>query len=50
MNTKVSLLGVIPYEIKASLEIMPGTIPLIIANPNSPMAWSIREVASHIVS
>jgi pilus assembly protein CpaE len=50
MNTKVSLLGVIPYEIKASLEIMPGTIPLILANPNSPMAWSIREVASHIVS
>jgi DNA-binding response OmpR family regulator len=48
MNTKVSLLGVIPYEIKASLEAMPGTIPLIISNPNSPMAWSIREVASHI--
>jgi DNA-binding response OmpR family regulator len=48
MNTKLSLLGVIPYEIKASLEAMPGATPLILSKPNSPMAWSIREVASHI--
>jgi pilus assembly protein CpaE len=50
MNTKLSLLGVIPYEIKASLEEMPGATPLILSNPNSRMAWSIREVASHITS
>lgn len=49
MSTKVSLLGVIPYEITASLELA-GTAPLILSNPNSPMAWSIREVASHIIS
>ncbi len=50
LNTKVNLLGVIPYETKAALELVPGTVPLIISNPNSPMAWSIREVASHIIS
>jgi DNA-binding response OmpR family regulator len=50
LNTKVSLLGVIPYETKASLELVPGTVPLILSDPNSPMAWSIREVASHIIS
>jgi len=48
LNTKVNLFGVIPYETKASLDIEPGSNPLILSNPNSPMAWSIREVASHI--
>jgi DNA-binding response OmpR family regulator len=50
MNAKVNLLGVIPYETKASLEAVHGTAPLILSDPNSPMAWSIREVASHIIS
>jgi DNA-binding response OmpR family regulator len=50
MNTKVSLLGIIPYEIHSSLDLVPGTTPLILSNPNSPMAWSIREVTSHILS
>lgn len=50
LNTKVSLLGVVPYETKASLKIVSGTAPLILSDPNSPMAWSIREVASHIIS
>lgn len=47
LNAKVSLLGVIPYELKASLEVEP-TNPVILSNPDSPMAWSIREVARHI--
>jgi DNA-binding response OmpR family regulator len=50
LNTKVSLLGVIPYEIKASLEHAPNSTPLILSDPNCPMAWSIREVARHIIS
>jgi len=50
MNAKVRLLGIIPYDTQASLELMPGTAPLILSNPNCPMAWSIREVASHIIS
>jgi DNA-binding response OmpR family regulator len=50
LNTKVSLLGVIPYEINASLELVPGSTPVILSNPNCPMAWSIREVARHIIS
>jgi len=48
LNTQLSVLGVIPYETKASLEPAPGTTPIILSNPNSPMAWSIREVAKHI--
>lgn len=50
LNAKVRLLGIIPYDTKASLELVPGTAPLIISNPNCPMASSIREVASHIIS
>jgi MinD-like ATPase involved in chromosome partitioning or flagellar assembly len=50
LNAKVRLLGIIPYDTQASLELVPGAAPLIISNPNCPMAWSIREVASHIVS
>ena len=50
LNAKVRLLGIIPYDTQASLELVPGTAPLILSNPNCPMAWSIREVASHIVS
>lgn len=48
LNTQLSVLGVIPYETKASLEPVPGTSPVILSNPNCPMAWSIREVAKHI--
>jgi pilus assembly protein CpaE len=50
MNAKVRLLGIIPYDTQASLELVAGTAPLIISNPNCPMASSIREVASHITS
>ncbi len=48
LNTGVSLVGIIPYETKASLELVPGT-PAILSDPNRPMAWSIREVAQHII-
>ena len=44
----VSLLGIIPYDTNASLEPVPGT-PVILFNPNSPMAWSVRGVAQHII-
>lgn len=50
MDTKLRLLGIIPYDTKAALQLVPGTAPLILSNPNSRLAWSIREIASHIAN
>ena len=49
LNTGVSLLGIIPYDTKVSLEPVPGGTPVILSNPNCTMAWSIRGVAQHIL-
>ena len=48
-STGVSLLGIVPYDTKASLEYQPGSAPVTLSDPNCPMAWSIREVAEHII-
>jgi len=44
----VKLSGMIPYDTKASLELVPGGTPVILSNPNFPMAWAMRGVAQHI--
>jgi len=49
-RTGVSLLGIIPYDTKASLESGAGSTPAILSNSNCPMAWSIREVAENIMA
>lgn len=49
-STGISLLGIIPYDTQASLEILPGSIPVILSSPNCPMAWSIRGMAEHIIA
>ena len=49
LSSGVSLLGIMPYDTKASLEVVPST-PLILSDPNCPIAWSIREVAEHIIT
>jgi len=49
LNSGVSLLGIIPYDTKASLEHQPGSTPIMLSNPDCPMAWSIRGVAEHII-
>jgi len=43
------LLGIIPYDTKASLELAPGSTPVILSSPNCPMAWAMRGVAQHII-
>ncbi len=48
-STGVSLLGIIPYDTRASLELVPGSTPVILSNPNCPMAWSIRGMAQYII-
>ncbi len=45
----ISLLGSIPYDTKVSLELVPGSAPVMLSSPNCPMAWSIREVAERII-
>jgi len=49
-NIGVSLLGIIPYDTKASLEPTAGSTPLILSNPNCPMAYTIKEIAQHIIA
>ncbi len=49
LNIGVSLLGIIPYDTKTSFELVPCSPPVILSNPNCPMAWSIRGVAQHIM-
>ena len=49
-STGVSLLGIIPYDTKASLELVSDSAPAILSSPNCPTAWSMREVAEHIIS
>jgi len=46
----VSLLGIIPYEAKAALKPVPGGVPIILSDPDCPLAWSIRGVAQHIMT
>ncbi len=48
LNTRASLLGIIPFDTKASLETVLGSTPIILSNPNCPMAWAIRGLAQHI--
>jgi len=48
LDTGVSLLGIIPYDTKASLKLTPSNPSVILSNPNCPMACSIRGVAQHI--
>lgn len=43
------LLGIIPYDTKASLELAPGSTPVILSSPDCPMAWAMRGVAQHII-
>jgi len=49
LRVGVKLLGVIPYDTRASLELVPAGAPVILSEPNCPMAWAIREVAQHII-
>ena len=49
LSTGVSLLGVVPYDTRASLEHQPSNTPVTLSDPNCPMVWSIREVAEHII-
>ena len=48
-STGISLLGIIPYDSKASLELVPGGIPVTLSNPSSPIAWAIRGTAQHVI-
>ncbi len=49
-NLGILLLGIIPYDIKASVELSSDSAPLIISEPESPMAGSIKELAQQIIS
>jgi len=48
-NAGVQLLGIIPYDTKVSLELLPGSTPVILSSPNCPLAWAMRGVAQHII-
>ena len=50
LNTGVSLLEIIPFDTKASIEPASGSTPVILSNPDCPMAQSIRGVAEHIIT
>jgi DNA-binding response OmpR family regulator len=49
LRVGVKLLGVIPYDTRASLELVPAGAPVILSEPNCPMAWAMRGVAQHII-
>jgi len=49
LNIGVSLLGIIPYDTKTFFELVAGSSPVILSNPNCPTAWAIRGVAQHIM-
>ncbi len=48
-NAGAQLLGIIPYDTKVSLELLPGSTPVILSSPNCPLAWAMRGVAQHII-
>jgi len=48
LNTGISLLGIIPYDTRASLEPVPSGTPVTLSNPDSPMARAVRGMAQHI--
>jgi len=43
------LLGIIPYDTKVCLELVPGSTQVILSSPDCPMAWAVRGVAQHII-
>jgi len=49
LNAGVKLLRIIPYDTKASLELVPDNTPIILSSPNCPLAWVMRGVAQHII-
>ena len=49
LSVGVKLLGVIPYDTMASLELVPTGAPVILSEPNCPMAWAMRGVAQYII-
>jgi len=49
LSAGVRLLGVIPYDTKTSLELVPGGTSVLLSNPDCPMAWAMRGMAQHII-
>jgi len=45
----VQLLGIIPYDTRVYLELVPGSTPVILSSPDCPMAGAVRGVAQHII-
>jgi len=43
------LLGIIPYDTRVYLELVPGSTPVILSSPDCPMAGAVRGVAQHII-
>ncbi len=46
----VPLLGIVPHDVKASLEFESQGVPVILAEPRRPMAASLRQVADWLMS
>jgi len=48
-NAGAQLLRIIPYDTKVSLELVPGSTPVILSSPNCPMVQALKGVAQHII-
>jgi len=48
LSAGIKLLGIIPYDTKTSLELVPGSTAVLLSNPDCPMAWAMRGMAQHI--
>ncbi|MFC1870023.1 CpaE family protein, partial [Chloroflexota bacterium] len=49
-NLGVILLGVIPYDIKCSAESSPDMVPMVISDPNSLVANSVKALAQQLIT
>ncbi len=49
-NLAVNMLGIIPYDTNATPAPSSGGRPIILSNPGSPMAGSLKELAQRIIA